>query len=164
MATASSYTPQMAVDRYLDPRHGPHEPTTGTPSRRPGSVRRTTTVDALRPRNLHEGLHLTGRGRDLVTDHDGTITVVGRAEMEVELAYTGGAVVQEIRTTPNVPGLEALVGKIATTGFRAVIDADTAARRGDLVYLLLDEIPVSTLVSGYSVLHATSRGDLEAKL
>jgi len=84
--------------------------------------------------------------------------------MEVELAYTGGAVVQEIHTTPDVPGLEALVGRIATTGFRAVIDSDTAAQRGELVYLLLDEIPVSTLVSGYSVLHATSRGDLEAKL
>jgi hypothetical protein len=45
-----------------------------------------------------------------------------------------------------------------------VIDTDTAAQRGELVYLLLDEIPVSTLVSGYAVLHATSRGDLEAKV
>jgi hypothetical protein len=154
----------MAVDRYLDPRHGPHEPTTGTPQRRAGSVRRTTTVDALRPRNLHEGLELFGRGRDLVTHHDGSATVVGHAEMEVELSYTGGAVVQKIHTAPDVTGLDALVGRIATTGFRAVIDTDTSAQRGELVYLLLDEIPVSTLVSGYSVLHATSRGDLEAKL
>src|SRR5215218_5416659 len=114
----------MASDRYLDLRHGPHEPTTGTPPRRPGSVRRTTTVDALRPRNLYEGLHLSGRARDLVTHHDGSTTVVGHAEMEVELAYTGGAVVQQIDTTPDVAGLEALVGRIATTGFRAIIDSD----------------------------------------
>jgi hypothetical protein len=82
--------------------------------------------------------------------------------MAVELAYTGGAVVQAVRTTPEVAGIDALVGKVATTGFRAVIDAGTAAKRGDLTYLLLDEIPVSTLVSGYSVMHATSRGDLDA--
>src|ERR1700712_4618454 len=98
----------MTVDRYLDPRHGPHEPTTGTPPRRPGSVRRTTTVDALRPRSLHEGLHLTGRGRDLVTHPDGSVEVASTAEMEVELAYTAGAVVQAIRTDPPVKGLDAL--------------------------------------------------------
>jgi hypothetical protein len=71
--------------------------------------------------------------------------------------------VQSVRTTPEVDGVDALVGKVATTGFRAVIDRDTGARRGDLVYLLLDEIPASTLVSGYAVGHAASRGELEAQ-
>lgn len=153
----------MGEGRYLDPRHGPHEPTTGTPPRRPGSVRRTSTVDALRPSELHEGLTLLGRSRDLVTRPDGSTVEAGRAEMEVELAYTGGAVVQSVRTTPEVAGIDALVGKVATTGFRAVIDSDTAAERGQPVYLLLDEIPVSTLVSGYSIMHATDRGDFDAR-
>jgi hypothetical protein len=121
-------------------------------------------VDALRPHDLDEGLHLVGRARDLFTGLDGSAIVVDTAEMDVELAYTGGAVVQTIRTTPAVAGVEALIGRIATTGFRAVIDSHTAAQRGALVYLLLDEIPVSTLVSGYSVLHATTRGEVEAKV
>jgi hypothetical protein len=147
----------------LDPRHGPHEPTTGTPNRRAGSVRRTTTVDALRPRGIDEGLTLVGRGRDLLTAPDGTTTVAATASTEVSLAYRGGAVVQSVSTTPEVSNVEALVGKVATTGFRAVIDNQTGAERGALVYLLLEEIPVSTLVSGYAVMHATSRGDLDAE-
>ena len=147
--------------RYLDPRHGPHAPTTGTPARRPGSIRRTSTVDALRPDGLRRGLLLRGLGRDLATDGGGAGRVLGQASMEVDLAYDGGAVVKRITTTPTVAGVASLVGLVATTGFRAVIDESTGARRGELVYLLLDEIPVSTLVSGYSVLHATSRGDLE---
>ncbi|MCU1346071.1 MAG: hypothetical protein JWL70_2337 [Acidimicrobiia bacterium] len=97
----------------------------------------------------------------MVTNLDGSSVVADTAAMEVELSYRGGAVVQSVSTSPAVEGLEALVGRIATTGFRAVIDSDTSAQRGALVYLLLDEIPVSTLVSGYSVLHATSRGELE---
>lgn len=36
--------------RELHPRHGIHEPTSGTPLRLPGSVRRTTTIDMLSPR------------------------------------------------------------------------------------------------------------------
>jgi hypothetical protein len=119
-------------------------------------------VDALRPNGLIPGLRLVGRARDLTTDHAGDARVVGEAAMEVDLAYEGGAVVKHIATQPTVGGLDALVGLVATTGFRAVIDNSTDATRGDLVYLLLDEIPVSTLVSGYSVLHATKRGDLDA--
>lgn len=151
------------MSRYVDPRHGTHEPTTGSPPRRPGSVRRTTTVDALRPGGVATGLRLAGRGRDVVTAADGTPCVVATATMDVDLAYTGGAVVEEIRTWPEVTGVEALIGKVATTGFRAVIDRETAAQRGYLVYLLLDEIPASTLVSGYAVGHAASRGELEAQ-
>jgi hypothetical protein len=150
----------MTNARYLDPRHGPHEPTSGTPARRPGSVRRTTTVDALRSEGLTRSLTLDGRARDLITHSDGRTEVAGTASSHIDIAYTGGPVVQAVRTEPVVQGLDALVGRVASTGFRAVIDDSTTAERGELVYLLLDEIPVSTLVSGYSVLHATSRGDL----
>jgi hypothetical protein len=45
------------MNRYIDPRHGTHAPTTGTPARRPGSVRRTTTVDALRLRRPGPVIH-----------------------------------------------------------------------------------------------------------
>ncbi|MGE3326561.1 MAG: DUF2889 domain-containing protein, partial [Acidimicrobiia bacterium] len=141
---------------------GTHEPTTGTPARRPGSVRRTTTTDSLRPNGINERFILAGTGRDLVTHLDGAAEVVNRATTRVELAYEGGAIVKHIESSPVIDNLSALVGKRATTGFRAVIDDDTAAQRGELVYLLLEEIPVSTLVSGYSVGNAIRRGDADA--
>jgi hypothetical protein len=150
-------------DRYIDPRHGTHAPTTGTPARRSGSVRRTTTVDSIRPNGVGERFLLVGRGRDLVTHRDGTPETAMDARMEVELAYEGGAIVKSITTTPPVAKVDALVGKRATTGFRAVIDDATAADRGELIYLMLEEIPVSTLVSGYSVGHAIRRGDADAE-
>jgi len=150
-------------DRYIDPRHGTHEPTTGTPARRPDSVRRTTTVDSLRPNGIGERLILRGTGRDLVTRADGTVETALDGHVELELAYEGGATVKAISTSPEVAGVDALIGKRATTGFRAVIDDDTASERGDLVYLMLEEIPVSTLVSGYAVGQAISRGDADAE-
>jgi Protein of unknown function (DUF2889) len=150
----------VTAERYLDPSHGPHEPTSGSPTRRPGSVRRTTTVDSLRPNEADQRLTLLGRGRDLITYPDGRTEVAATASSHIEIAYTAGPVVQSVTTEPVVTGAETLVGRVASTGFRAAIDAGTSARHGSLVYLLLDEIPVSTLVSGYAVLHARSRGDL----
>ncbi|WP_035920382.1 hypothetical protein [Frankia sp. QA3] len=43
------FTEAMPAVPRTHPRHGTHDPTAGTPPRRPGSVRRTTTVDMLRP-------------------------------------------------------------------------------------------------------------------
>jgi hypothetical protein len=59
----------------LDPRHGTHEPTTSTPARLPGSVRRSTSVDMLRPDGIDGELVLVGAGRDLHTGADGAPTV-----------------------------------------------------------------------------------------
>jgi len=50
---------------------------------------------------------------------------------------------------------------MASSGFRAAINADTSAVPGWLVYQLLDEIPAATLVGGYATMHAVRRGDLE---
>jgi hypothetical protein len=154
----------MAEERYLDPRHGPHEPTTGTPPRRPGSIRRTSTVDSLRISTGDRRLTLQGRARDLLTRLDGSSEAVGAASTLVEIAYTAGPIVQHVETSPPVAGLAGLTGRLASTGFRAAIEEQTTAARGSLEYLLLDEIPVATLVSGYSVMHATSRGDLEDQI
>jgi Protein of unknown function (DUF2889) len=147
----------LAPDRFIDPRHGTHAPTSGTPARRPGSVRRTTTVDATRPDGWG-GLRLVGRGRDLLTRTDGSTEVLAAATSDVDIAYTAGPVVQAVRTDPPVDGLDAIVGRTASSGFRAVIDRSVGVPRGSLLYLLLDETPASTLVSGFANLHATARG------
>lgn len=152
----------MAISsvRFIDPRHGTHDPTRGTPARRPGSVRRTTTTDSLRPDGFR-GLTLTGRGRDLLTRHDGSAVVLAVAMTDAVIEYADGPVVRAVRTEPSAEGLDALVGRTASTGFRAVIDEAVSLRPGSLGYLLLDEIPACTLVSGYAVSQAVARGAID---
>src|SRR3954454_22099 len=82
---------------------GPRDPATETPPRRPGSVRRTSTIDMLRPDGWTGDLILVGRARDLATtDHGAEVvaaaTVVARADATRALC--------ELRTTPHVDGLE----------------------------------------------------------
>ena len=60
----------------LHPRHGIHAPTSGTPERAPGSVRRTETMDMVRPDGLLGPLVLTGRARDMRTGLDGVAAVL----------------------------------------------------------------------------------------
>jgi hypothetical protein len=144
-----------------DPRQGPHHPTTGTPARRPESVRRTTVIDSTRPDGLQEPLRQHGRARDLVTAADGTGTVVGEAELRVVTDYTQGQLVRELEITPSVAGADAFVGARAGGGFRKILDTKTDAARGSLAYVLLDDVPGATLVSGMAMSIASDEGAVD---
>ena len=137
--------------QVLDPRLGTTAPTSSTPARRPGSIRRTSTFDSIRPNGLDREVVQVGRARDLYTAPDGSSRRVASAELDLRTEYTDGPIVQSLRLTPDAAGLDALVGRRASTGFRAVIDEAVDVPRGSLGYLLLDEVPAATLVSGYAV-------------
>jgi hypothetical protein len=143
----------------LDPRHGTHEPTTAVPPRALGSVRRTLSVDILRPNGLDAELVLIGRGRDLLTAADGTTRVLDTAAVEATIDYPDAQRVTEISSTPAIGGLEQLVGRSSSTGFRAAIDVAVAGDDviGHPVYQLLDDLPVATLISGYAPQHAMAQ-------
>lgn len=136
----------------LHPLHGIHEPTQHTPQRRPGSVRRTSSIDMTRDPGSLDPLYLEGRGRDLKTAHDGTASEIGQARMRATVEMIA-RVVQHIEIEPAVPGMSHLVGAPAMSGFRAA--ADTAApelrEHRDLRYALLDDVPVTTLISGHAL-------------
>ncbi|WP_018504385.1 DUF2889 domain-containing protein [Parafrankia discariae] len=166
----------------IDPVDGQWPGTTGsaqgTPPRRPGSVRRTTSIMMERPDGLTGPLHLTGVGRDLLTTATGETRVLGEARLRVVLDYMAApGPVLEIESEPAVPGFASLVGASARAGFRgaarqilAAADAaganpadGTAAGDGagagagaagvsstrrSLLEQLLDDVPVATLVSG----------------
>jgi hypothetical protein len=151
--------------RTLHPRHGLHEPTSGTPTRLPGSVRRTSTVDMLRPDGLDGPLILAGRGRDLLTDAAGEANTVSEAGMRAVVDFVGGRFVRELSTDPVRP-LDALIGVRASSGFRGRLDeADPhLAGEHDLLYLLLDEVPVTTLISGQAVSAGTSEQGMKAEM
>ena len=139
--------------RILHPAHGVHEPTEGTPARRPGSIRRTATTDMLRPDGPRGPLILVGRGRDLRTDASGAGSETATAAYRAEIDYLGGHVLRELVTEPRRPGLDGLVGERTASGFRSRIDrADPGLHdEHDLLYLLLDDIPVTALISGQAM-------------
>ena len=140
---------------------GPHHPVSPAPARRPGSVRRTSTIDTSRPDGIMGPPDIDARARDLWTAPDGTTTVVGEATIAAHLDGHRHHLVS-IAGTPDAPGLETLVGSVVGPGFRAKVDAAVPELRGTgvLLYLLLDDLPGATLVSGYSMLRAGVIGEI----
>jgi hypothetical protein len=146
----------------LHPRHGTHDPTTGTPRQRSGSIRRTTMIDLLRPEGPNGEVIVDGRGRDRRLARDGTARVADDARLRARLDFAGGRALREIQTEPDINGVQALIGAGTASGFRAKVTAAEAAEAAEadnrtLPHLLLDDLPGAVLVSGYA-LHSDSEG------
>jgi hypothetical protein len=75
------------------------------------------------------------------------------AHLDVDIDFLGGRIVRAIRSEPDEPGLAGLVGIRASSGFRraAVAAAPQHAAAGDLLHQLLDDVPGTSLISGYAV-------------
>jgi hypothetical protein len=124
-------------------------------------VRRTITVDILRPHGVDAELVLVGRGRDLLTGADGSTRVLDAGEVAATIDYADAQRVTALSSMPAIPDLAQLVGRSSSTGFRAAIDAAVAGHDvvGRPVYQLLDDLPVATLISGYAPQHAMAQSD-----
>jgi hypothetical protein len=107
----------------------------------------------LRPDGLAGDLVLIGRARDLFTDSRGDARVLGEAGYQARIAFPGQREIAQIETDPARAEVQRLVGTRASTGFRAALDAALPAERDarSPLYLLLDDLPVAALVSGYSL-------------
>lgn len=136
----------------LEFRAGVANPTSGTPPRRGRSLRRTVTTDMLRAEPGAGRVRLVGRGRDLWTEADGTAVELDGAGYHAEVDFDGGWEVRALSCEPDRPALQALIGCPAGSGFRGrVLAADPdLGEHGALLYQLLDDVPVTTLVSGYA--------------
>lgn len=141
------------MSRPIHPRHGIHAPTASTPPRAPGSIRRTSTIDMLHPDGLLGAVELVGRARDLATAASGEAAVVGEAGFTATVDFIPERKLVSLSTTPAEPETASLVGVRASGGFRAHLDRALPAHRDarSLLYLLLDDLPVATLVSGYAI-------------
>jgi hypothetical protein len=107
----------------------------------------------LRPDGLTGRLELVGVARDLITRPAGAPSVASEAALRCTIAFLPDRKVERMVTEPDHPGGQQLVGVRAATGFRKVLDEavpDHRDRRSAL-YLLLDDIPVVTLISGHAV-------------
>jgi hypothetical protein len=130
----------------------PSDPAATPPGRRPGSVRRTSTVLMSWPDGLGTDLHLKGRARDLFTPTEGEPIVLGQSDL---YAVTGRERdIRSIASDPDRPGLQGLVGSRAGGGLRSSIaqELPDEVRAGTPLYLLLDDLAGSTLISGFAFL------------
>jgi hypothetical protein len=88
-------------------------------------------------------------------DRDGRFTAGPTDAIRVEIDFMNGRELRALESDPPQPGLAELVGTSAAFGFRRkLVEAvpDLAATRSRL-HLLLDDVPVATLISGHSVGH-----------
>jgi hypothetical protein len=145
---------------FLPEAAGPHDPLVTTAARRLGSIRRTSNIDTARPDGFTGNAVVDGRARDLRTNLDGTTEVMAEATLEITLSPTQKLL--SIRTSPQFPALDQLVGAQAGSGFRsrlnAIVATGAACEEGSPLYLLLDDLPGATLVSGYA-LHSSGALD-----
>ncbi len=131
---------------------GPHSPVRTTVARRPGSVRRTSSIDTARPHGLLGELVVTARARDLLTTADGSTRVVGEVAFSARIDGATRQLVT-ISSTPAAPVLEGLLGSLVGPGFRSRLAqvAPDERNAGTLLHLLLDDLVGATLVSGYAM-------------
>ena len=140
--------------------HGPASPLLQTPAR-PGTRRRITSTDILAPVDLGDRwpavLELVGTARDGVVADHGSLEVLGRADTWVRI---DGDRVVAVRTDPELAAAQDLVGAPARSGFRAALGRALPdhQRHRTATHLLLDDVPVTALISGYRVL--SERPDL----
>jgi Protein of unknown function (DUF2889) len=130
----------------------PSDPAAAPPVRRPGSVRRTSTVLMFWPDGLGTDLHLKGRARDLLTPKDSEPVVLAHAELSTVTGRERD--IQRIEADPDRPGLQGLVGSRAGGGLRSSIAQELPDEMagGTPLYLLLDDLAGSTLISGFALI------------
>jgi len=138
-------TAELSIERVVA---GPGE---AAPPRRPGSVRRTSTIDSRWPDGFGRQVRMVGRARDLLTPADGSAPRV----LSEDVLYVGAAMdrtIEDIRSEPERPSLQQLVGcrgggRLRGALAQAVPDELAA---GTPLYLLLDDLSGATLVAGFA--------------
>jgi hypothetical protein len=150
---------------HLPEAAGPADPLPQSPPRRPGTVRRTSTIDVTRPEGMDGDLVVDARARDLRTDADGPATVLDEVVLRARLGADDHRVVELVELEEldgsargggplgdGAHGLASLVGERVGSGFRARLDEvlGDEVDRGSLRHLLLDDLPGAVLISGYA--------------
>jgi Protein of unknown function (DUF2889) len=120
-----------------------------TPTRRAGSLRRTTSHACIRADGLEGPVTAVCRGRDLFTATGGATATLAEHRIEVEVVFAEGTITS-IDADPPLPGGLRLVGRGAYSGFRRhagdVFPHDKATHT--VRFQLLDDLPIALLLSG----------------
>jgi hypothetical protein len=119
------------------------------PGRRPGSVRRTSTLFMTWPDGILHGMRLAGRCRDLLTPTAGETRVL--AQHDLLARATLDRTIQSAEADPAEPRLSKLTGARAGGALRGVLSDVVPDLRdaGAPLYLLLDDLAGASLVGGF---------------
>jgi hypothetical protein len=138
---------------------GPQRPVQGWPLLRPGTLRRTSTIDT-HP-DGPSGANVDLRARDVIVDGSGAVDVVDDVVVRARLTD---------RAIDEIDGaderLSRLTGSRVGPGFRSIVGTVLGrdVERSTLLALLLDDWAGASLVSGYSTQHAAITFGTEQKL
>jgi hypothetical protein len=120
------------------------------PARRPGSVRRTMTLDAVWPEGQGGPVRFFGDCRDVWTDAgEGEAHVIAADHID---CIAEQRTIRHLESVPPRPGLDRLAGARAGGHLRAAAGDLLAEekRLGAPIYLLIDDLAGATLVSGWA--------------
>lgn len=141
----------------------PRDPVAETPTRRPGSVRRTSTIHVDWPEGREEMARLSGRARDIVTPlSGGDPTPLAEDAMEARAEHR---LIRSVVADPPRASLTALAGARAGGHLRAAIDEVLHEERvsGSPLYLLLDDLAGTTLIAGWAWTQWRDQGAIAAQ-
>lgn len=135
------------VRRPVAPRHsaGP------APLRRPGSIRRTSSIDTDWPGGRDGNLHMVGRARDAVTPPAGGPPIVlTQDEFRAELQWDRTVVA--IEASPARTAISGLIGARGGGHLRGALDKvlPDERRSASPLHLILDDISGVSLVAGWA--------------
>jgi len=128
----------------------PADPALRPPARRPGSVRRTSTILMTWPAGFGTQLRLDGRARDLLTPQHGSATVLAQDEFSIGVGQD--RTLEDVRVAPGRPGISRLVGARGGGQLRSVIRdlLPDDVQAGTPLSLLLDDVAGCTLIAGFA--------------
>jgi len=118
------------------------------PLRRPGSIRRTTSIDSDWPDGLGQPWLMTGRARDLLTPAAGDAVALAAADFRIRTSPMRE--IMEIAATPDHPRLNEMVGVRAGGASRHALAATLGDIRGTPIFQLLDDFAGASLVAGWN--------------
>lgn len=117
------------------------------PRRRPGSVRRTTSIDSHWPDGYGRPWLLTGRARDLLTSAGGES--IELASGSFTITASPRREILAIETTPDHSRAQDLVGVRAGGSSREALKALLGDTTGTPLFQLLDDFAGASLVAGW---------------
>jgi hypothetical protein len=140
----------ITVSYPPEPATAPRSPLGHAPARRPGSMRRTTTLDSTWPGGRLAAWRMHGQGRDLLTPSAGPPLVVAQAD--IAMTITTERMIAEIDATPPDPRLDGLRGARGGGHLRSLIAEALPGEReaGTPLYLLLDDVSGASLVARWA--------------
>lgn len=127
-------------------------PLGGPPPRRPGSVRRTSSLVMTWPDGLSGAMRLDGRCRDLHTPAGGAgAEPAVLADEEIRVTASMTRKIRAIETSPDTPRIGELAGVRAGGGLRRTLGDVVPELRDESRprYLLLDDLGGATLIAGF---------------